>query len=353
MKSKNLSKKILRTIKSKGFKYIELPSVMETSHILQRSGENFRKYLFSFNNSKGKEFALNPDLSLSAILQYAKSNNYKREKVFYSGNAFRKSYNKKNTVIDQIGIEIFASKDENKDDKEILDTSIKMLKAAGFKRATISIGNFKLFELLIKKLPIVSRWQSRLIKFYWNENYFSELLKRLESNLDIDPFIVSADHKIYLKMKKENPNKMIAGRSYKEILSRYENKLQNPRLSKTGKYSAKIIKEFLKIKTSLKDAPYKLNKFFKKYNLNIFVAKDFFPITNFSQKNLKYEFSSSNGRGKEVEYYDSFNFSVDIKFRNKKISYITGGRYNNMAQKNLGLKKIPAVGAAINLGIYE
>ena len=154
-------------------------------------------------------------------------------------------------------------------------------------------------------------------------------------------------------MKKDNPNKMIAGRSYKEIISRYENKLQNPRITKTGKYSAKVIKEFLKIKTSLKDAPDKLNRFFKKYNLNILVGKDFFPITNFSQKNLKYEFSASNGRGKEVEYYDSFNFSIDIKLRNKTKTYIAGGRYNNMAQKNLGLKNIPAVGAAINLGVYE
>ena len=114
MKSKNLSKKILRTIKSKGFKYIELPSVMETSHILQRSGENFRKYLFSFNNPAGQEFSLNPDLSLSAILQYAKSKSNKREKVFYAGNAFRKSSNKNNTVINQIGIEIFSSKDGRK-----------------------------------------------------------------------------------------------------------------------------------------------------------------------------------------------------------------------------------------------
>ena len=32
---------------------------------------------------------------------------------------------------------------------------------------------------------------------------------------------------------------------------------------------------------------------------------------------------------------------------------MAGGRYNNMAQKNLGLKKIPAVGAAVNLGIYD
>ena len=154
-------------------------------------------------------------------------------------------------------------------------------------------------------------------------------------------------------MKKDNPNKMIAGRSYKEILSRYENKLLNPRTTKTGKYSAKIIKEFLRIKTSLKDAPDKLNRFFKKYNLNIFVGKDFFPITNFNQKNLKYEFSASNGRGKEVEYYDSFNLSIDVKLKNKTKTYIAGGRYNNMAQKNLGLKKIPAVGAAINLGVYE
>ena len=83
MKSKNLSNKILKTIKSRGFKFIELPPVIEANHILQRSGENFRKYLFSFNNSKGKEFALNPDLSLSAILQYAKKDSVKREKIFY------------------------------------------------------------------------------------------------------------------------------------------------------------------------------------------------------------------------------------------------------------------------------
>ena len=51
MKSKNLSDKILRSVKSKGFKYIELPSVIETNHIVQRSGESFRKFIFSFHRS--------------------------------------------------------------------------------------------------------------------------------------------------------------------------------------------------------------------------------------------------------------------------------------------------------------
>ena len=55
MKSKNLSEKILRSVKSKGFKYIELPSVIEANHIVQRSGENFRKFMFSFIDINGKE----------------------------------------------------------------------------------------------------------------------------------------------------------------------------------------------------------------------------------------------------------------------------------------------------------
>ena len=46
MKSKNLSENILRSVKSKGFKYIDLPSVIEANHIVQRSGENFRKFIF-------------------------------------------------------------------------------------------------------------------------------------------------------------------------------------------------------------------------------------------------------------------------------------------------------------------
>ena len=55
MKSKNLSEKILRSVRSKGFKYIELESsVVEASHIVQRSGENFRKFIFSFIDHKWK-----------------------------------------------------------------------------------------------------------------------------------------------------------------------------------------------------------------------------------------------------------------------------------------------------------
>ena len=48
MKSKNLSNKILRLIKSKGFNNIELDPVLETKYILQRSGENLENIYFLF-----------------------------------------------------------------------------------------------------------------------------------------------------------------------------------------------------------------------------------------------------------------------------------------------------------------
>ena len=67
MKSKNLSEKILRSVKSKGFKYIDLPSVIEANHIVQRSGENFRKFIFSFTDYNGSELCLRPDLTIAIV----------------------------------------------------------------------------------------------------------------------------------------------------------------------------------------------------------------------------------------------------------------------------------------------
>ena len=74
MKSKNLSENILRSVKSKGFKYIDLPSVIEADHIVQRSGENFRKFIFSFIDQNGNELCLRPDLTIVSCLRYLENN---------------------------------------------------------------------------------------------------------------------------------------------------------------------------------------------------------------------------------------------------------------------------------------
>ena len=191
MKSKNLSEKILRSVKSRGFKYIELPSVIEANHIVQRSGENFRKFMFSFTDINGKELCLRPDLTIASCLRYLENNLKGKEKIFYNGQAYRKVQSKKDKIIrNQVGFEILGSKDEKNDDKEIINTSIKILQDLKFSSGTLTIGNIEIFNLLISKLDIPKRWKLRLSRHFWREEYFNDLLKRLETNADIDPTII-------------------------------------------------------------------------------------------------------------------------------------------------------------------
>ncbi len=351
MKSKKLSEKILRSIKSKSFNSITLDPVLETKYILQRSGENFKKFLFSFYDLNGKELCLRPDLTISSVLRFIQNKKNNREKVFYSGEAFRKTYQKKDSIIkNQIGYEILGSKNKQKDDREIIETSLEILKSSGFKKSVLKIGNVELFNLLIDKLDIPRRWKNRLKRYYWNENYFNELLKRLETNSDIDPVFVETDKSRYQKMRKENHNKIIAGRTYKEVLDRFNMKIKDPRKSSTGKINTNIIKNFLKIKCPLEKAPKVLNDFFKKNKINILVEKEFFPLRRGNYKNLKIEFSAANGR--EVEFYSSMIFSIEVKIKSKLKNFISGGRYDQLTT-NLGFRKVSAVGAAVNMNLYD
>ena len=348
MKSKNLSENILRSVKSKGFKYIDLPSVIEANHIVQRSGENFRKFIFSFIDQNGSELCLRPDLTIASCLRYLENNLKGKEKIFYSGQAYRKTQNKKDSIIrDQIGFEIIGSKDEKNDDNEIINTSLKSLQNIKYTSGTLTIGNVEIFNLLIAKLDIPKRWKLRLSRHFWREKYFNDLLKRLETNSDVDPTIVEIDKKRYFKMLKEDLSKIIAGRSINEILKRFDNKIRDPRGTKKGENVSKIIKEFLKIKCPINKAASELNKFFKKNKINLIVDQKYFPISNNKISKLNVVFSASFGR--QLEYYTGMVFKIDIKSKSKNRNIINGGRYDKLIS-DLGAKnQVAAVGGAINI----
>ena len=348
MKSKNLSENILKSVRSKGFKYIELDSVIETNHIVERSGESFRRFIFSFNDQNGNELCLRPDLTIASCLKYLNDKAKGTRKVFYNGQAFRKTLNRTDPIIrNQIGFEIIGSKKEKEDDKKIIETAIKSLSKINYTSGSLTIGNVEIFKLLLNKLDIPKRWRLRLQRHFWRENYFNELLKRLETNSDVDPTIVEIDKKRYQQMLKQDQYKMIAGRSVNEILERFNNKIKDPRRAKKGKNVAKIIKDFLKINCSIDQAANKLNYFFKKNKINLRVENNYFPITKNKVSKLNIRYSASFGR--QLEYYTGLVFKIEIKKKSKNINIINGGRYDNLIGDLGSNKKIPAVGAAINL----
>ncbi len=348
MKSKNLSEKILKSVKGKGFKYIELPSVIEANHIVQRSGENFRKFIFSFVDQNGSELCLRPDLTIVSCLRYLENNYKGKKKISYSGQAYRKSQNKKDSIIrDQIGFEIIGSKNEKDDDKEIINTSLKSLQNLKYSSGKLTLGNIEIFNLLIAKLDIPKRWKLRLSRHFWRENYFNDLLKRLETNSDVDPTIVEIDKKRYLKMLKEDKSSVIAGRSIEEILRRFDKKIKDPRRTSKGRNVSKVIREFLKIKCPINKTAEKLNKFFKKHRINLAVDQKYFPVSKNKIAKLNVTFSTSFGR--QLEYYTGMVFKINLKINSKKVNVANGGRYDRLIS-DLGFKKqVSAVGAAVNL----
>jgi ATP phosphoribosyltransferase regulatory subunit len=348
MKSKNLSENILRTVKSKGFKYIDLPSVIEADHIVQRSGENFRKFILSFIDQNGIELCLRPDLTIVSCLRYLENNLKGKEKIFYSGQAYRKSQNKKDSIIrNQIGFEILGSKNEKNDDKEIINTSLKSLQNLKYSSGTLIIGNVQIFKLLISKLEIPARWKLRLLRHFWRDEYFNDLLKRLETNADSDLTVLEVDQKKYLDLLKQDPTTMVAGRSIGEILKRFDTKIKDPRTASKGKKVSKIIRSFLKIKCPINNAAKELNKFFKKNRINLVVDQKYFPISSNKVSKLNVMFSTSFGR--QLEYYTGMVFKIDIKSELNVKNVINGGRYDKLISDLGYSKQIAAVGAAINL----
>ena len=348
MKSKKLSENILKTIKSRGYKYIELDAIIAADQIIQRSGENFRQYMFSFQDPNGNEMCLRPDLTIVSCLRYLNNRTKTREKIFYSGQAFRKIKDQDGKIIrNQVGYEIIGSKNIKQDDYEIIQTSLKTIQKIKKTKIKIEIGNIKLFNLLLDKLKLPKRWKLRLSRHFWREKYFETLIKRLETNSDIDPLSVEIDKKKHNKMKSENQSQIIGGRKISEILNRFNNKIKDPRKFAEGKKTASIIREYLKISCPMNAARKKLNNFFSKHKIKIDLKDEFFPLKDKLGKN-KIIFSTNFGR--ELEYYTGMVFNIKDQ---SSTNLIQGGRYDNLLS-NLGSnRKIPAVGAAINLNSYD
>jgi len=345
MKSKKYSENIIKVFKKDGFVLSEPDVLLDSDYIIQRSGENFRKLMLTFEDDGGKSICLRPDLTVASCIKYLKDNSKANSKIFYSGQAYRRSNNPKDKVInDQLGIEILGSKNKFTDDLKVLKTIASSIEKIKIKNTSIKVSDVSLFQKLIESLTIPERWKMRLKRHFWRPQYFGDLLKRLETNSDVDPAAVELDKKRFTEMKNLDQRKEIASRKVSEILFRFDRKIKDPRLFKENNKIVKIIREYLKINCPIDKLEETLKNFSKKNKLSSSVFKDLSTIKKLSKINSKTIFSTNFGR--DMEYYTGIVFEIYNASR-KEIA--RGGRYDGLL-KSLGSKKnISAVGAAINL----
>jgi ATP phosphoribosyltransferase regulatory subunit len=342
MKSKKLSEKIIETFKSNGFVLSEPDVLLDSEYIIQRSGENFRRSMLTFENEDGKTMCLRPDLTVASCIKFLEKKS--KSKIYYSGQAYRRINKKGSDLInDQLGIEILGSKNQLQDDFKVIKTILNSTKQIKGKKIQIKVGDISLFKGLINCLDMPERWKLRLIRHFWRPKYFEELLIRLEKNSEIDSVSFDTDKKRFYEMKKMKQEKVVAGRSISEILKRFDKKIKDPRSFSEGKKIVKIIRSFLKINCKLSKLNKNLLDFSKKNNLKRNIFNEFKSIQNLKKLNQEITFITNFGR--DIEYYTGIVF--EIFSGTKEIA--RGGRYDDLL-KSLGAKKnIPAVGAAINL----
>jgi len=301
--------------------------------------------MLTFEDATGKSMCLRPDLTVASCIKYLKGNSKANSKIFYSGQAYRRSNSPKDKIInDQLGIEILGSKNKSTDDLKVLKTIANSIEKIKIKNTSIKVGDVSLFQELIESLKIPERWKMRLKRHFWRPQYYEDLLNRLETNSDIDPAAINLDKKKFSEMKNFDQSKEIANRKISEILSRFDRKIKDPRSFGENKKIVKIVREFLKINCSIDKLEKTLKNFVKKNKLSNSVFKDLSTIKNLSKINSKTIFSTNFGR--DIEYYTGIVFEI---YNSSKKVIARGGRYDGLL-KYLGSKKtISAVGAAINL----
>ena len=80
MKSKNYSENIIKVFKKDGFVLSEPDVLLDSDYIIQRSGENFRKLMLTFEDDTGKNMCLRPDLTVASCIKYLRDNFWKNNK---------------------------------------------------------------------------------------------------------------------------------------------------------------------------------------------------------------------------------------------------------------------------------
>jgi len=345
MKSKNSFEKFLNNISKtslRSFKYVDLDTVIPLDYINKKTSDNFRNSMFTFTN-KNVEFALRSDLSVMSLLRYVESGSKKKEKWWYQGEIFRRNENSENPAYKQLGFEILGSNNEKKDDQEILNSAINIVKKLNLKSVELVIGNtniFRKFLYNIENLP--ARWASLLFRSFNNKNYFKELLHRLESSNDLDESVISYDTKLYKKLKKMDQEQIIGLRKVRDIIKRFEQKkIFDPRRSDQGKKITLLIRKFLKISNSpLSKAKNNFNNFFKENNIKVNIQY-LFPKSLKKNNSIKTTFKIFE----TLDYYDGLIFKIIAKKNKSKRIICSGGRLKTALMK----RNVSICGAAIDL----
>lgn len=381
---KNLEEKVSSTFEKAGFEHID-PAIMQPADVyLQQIGESIRGRTYVFQDINGDELCLRPDLTVPAarvFIERHETNAVDKARYYYSGPTFRYPYEEPGSKEDQegntppahgntrefrqAGIEIFGKEEHEKAEVEVLKLTLEALQEVGTTDYNIRLGDLGLFFALLDAIEMPDRWRKRLAENFWRHEEFQNILTQLSEphNLEYEKNLRNLLRKIMNESRKdaeqhvgvylaEQGIPLIGARTLAEITNQLIVKAADLTSDPLEQEKIDIIKRYLEISAPPKAVGARLQDLAETAGLDLTKALDRYQkrielLTNAGIDLSNAKFTADFGR--KFEYYTGFVFQIEKHNMGPEGHLAGGGRYDQLLQ-SLGLpKKIPAIGAAINL----
>ena len=358
---------IMENLVGKEFELIDPPILVSADKVLDRLGENIADRLYIFSDPAGTRLCLRPDLTIPTCIHYLNSGFTGEKKNYaYHGKVFQfqNPSSDEPNEFSQAGLESIGGDSSLDSEVEIFYRTFDSLKKAGIKTLNISMGDISLFSLLIDVLDIPIIWKDQLKTKFWNDKNFKLLLDELSIKKKFDNKLIYKISDLDQEMAEVfvrdaiglSENQSPVGRTVREITERLMKKSQELNTKPLSKNTSDLIRNFLSISDSPKEAIKKLKSILKNVDSKLDIKIEIINERIDRIMNLNIDLKDSIfslEKGRTVEYYTGFLFDFNCPILSNSINIAGGGRYDDLMKSVSSDLDIPAFGAALNLERIE
>ena len=343
--------KFMKLFKDAGALEVEIPSLLDSSVLIDLYGEDIRNRAYTTTSHLGNEKILRPDFTVPIVEMHI-ATEQAEAKYSYSGAVWRSQPygSKQPTEYYQAGFEWFHQSDPAYADAEIFALFQKCVRRV---KLDIELGDIAVLRAVVSSLDISDNKRSLLLRHLWRPDRFKQLIRQLSQGNTISNsrsmlFKSITSNKLNEYINSNGPS--IGLRSLNEIKKRSKELLKEELNRPISRKLVNMVDEILALKCPLYKASGEIKRFFSAegelrdvcHNLENRI--DAMNALGINVKNLSF---LTNLSRTSLEYYDGFVFSISLGGRPNLPPIAQGGRYNALT-KILGKGlEIPAVGGIV------
>jgi ATP phosphoribosyltransferase regulatory subunit len=360
-----------------GYVLVQPPVIDNVEPFVDRSGEEIRQRMYTFQDPSGRQLCLRPELTIPTCRLYLDKfhSNLDHQRLCYDGLVFR--YDPvgpgRYREFRQIGVEYFGNKTSTAADAETVALAYRSIVACGVVDAQVWLNDVELITSALEELGVPPSTRD-YIALRFNAPDALDVLRK--SVADADEALVASLSRATDSMPGDLENeiaglrtdgvrqfvrrimtltntKELGSRSIEEIAERMVAKLERHAAGRISHHAEACLRELLAVEGRADEAIERLREIADKYQLSrvgLLVAKLRERLTYLTTIGVPADSVNIRARMKRtLQYYTGFVFEVHAKTLGGASELCGGGRYDHLLRSMGAGHDVPAVGFAIGV----